>query len=207
MFLRPFFPHAEIRFKSHVEDIIPDVTHQVVILLAEAEAEPFFDQVAHLVHEQAEHIQLMVPPFVRDGFQRGRMHPGRHELAALVPHIRLDDRRLHEPPVVFLEDLQHEPETFHHAVIAAEILVRIGGVHDIPDPEHVVGIPHAVLGVIRAGHVAAVGPAHVFEIFVGELDAFLQRLPVESVVVFMNGHLMILPVQPPEDLRQKLFLP
>ena len=174
-----FFPHAEVVFEAHVEDVIADVADEGEVLGGEAEAVAFADEVAGFVHEESEDIHLVMAPVVGDGFEGGGVDAGGHEEAALVEDVGLHDGGLDDAEVVAFEDVEDEAEAFDHFVEAAEVFVGVGGEHDVADPEDIVGVAGAVVGGVRAGDVAAVGAAQAIEGGVGEADAFVERLLVE----------------------------
>ena len=82
--------------------------------------------------------------------------------------------------VVPLEDVQHEPEAGDHFVKAAQILVGVGGEHDVANPEDIVGISGAVLCGVRAGDVATIGATKLLQNIVGGVDAAIEGELVEG---------------------------
>ena len=81
--------------------------------------------------------------------------------------------------VELLEHREHDAVRLLHLVVEPEVLVGVGGVHDVAEPVDVVAV---VAGLARVGRrdVAAVELAQVLEVLVGEPDLPIERQIAEA---------------------------
>ena len=116
---------------------------------------PFFYEVAGLVEEQPQDIELVVPPFMCYLLERDGMHPGMDDLVGAAPEVAALSRAARYLVPVLLEYTDDEPVALDELVVGADVFVGVGGVHDIAEPEDVVPVP-ALVPAVLGGDIAAV---------------------------------------------------
>ena len=144
------------------------------------EPEALLHEVAGLEEKEAEDVELVMAPLVGDLVEGERVDARVHDGALGAVQVGLLADAADDLLVELLEDGEHDAVGLGDLLVEAEVLVRVGGVHDVAEPVHVVAVVALVAGVGR-GDVAAVDVAQLLEMVVGDGDLLIDREIVEAL--------------------------